>query len=152
LGLLAFLLLAPVGAQAQALMLRSSGERIAPLGLVPVAQRDAVRRLTSVGAVQVGFVYEFSAVNGVTVWTANGRYCLYMDDTYWVISKADAARLLGSAKVSPPFTYTLPISWMVAIVLAVLAALWRWRGKRFLAAVERRAAASEQRVAGPPDP
>ena len=61
-------------AHAQLVVVRSSGERIEPLGVVPVAQRDAVRALTSMGAVQVGYVFDFDAVYTLDLWTSNGCF------------------------------------------------------------------------------
>lgn len=124
-------------AHAQLVVVRSSGERIEPLGVVPVAQRDAVRALTSMGAVQVGYVFDFDAVYTLDLWTSNGRYCLFMDRQYWTVSREQAALFLGR-EVEPPFAYRFPTGLLVLLSVGLVALFLATHGERFAAALERR--------------
>lgn len=126
-------------AAAQAVAVISGhGQRIAPLGNVPVERRDAVRQLTPFNGVQVGFVYRFDSIYGVDTFTRDGEFCLYMDSQYAPISRAQAAEFLGVSDVSPPWSYTVPPMW-IALGVAATFALWlSVFGKRYVAYMEQR--------------
>lgn len=132
------ILLTAGGASAQIVVVRSAGERIEPIGLVPVNQRDAVRTLTSLGAIQVGYVFDFTALYTLDVWTSNGRYCLFMDRQYWVITEQEAALFLGVPKVGPPLAYRLPVGLGALIALGALAGVLATRGKHIADALEKK--------------
>jgi hypothetical protein len=125
-------------AHAQVVILRSAGQTIEPLGLVPVASRDAVRTLTSLGAVQVGFVYDYDALYSVKVWASSGKYCLFMDQQYWVISREEAARFLGAPSVDPPWAYRFPPGLIALWVGGIVVLLFGRFGGRWASALEKR--------------
>lgn len=136
-ALLVASLLTAGAAHAQIVVVRSAGERIEPIGLVPVNQRDAVRTLTSLGAIQVGYVFDFAALYTLDVWTSNGRYCLFMDRQYWVITKEQAALFLGVTDVDPPLAYRLPVGLVALVVIGLLAGILAARGKRIADCLEK---------------
>ena len=125
-------------AHAQVVILRSSGQAIEPLGVVPVASRDAVRTLTSLGAVQVGFIYDYDALYSVKVWASSGRYCLFMDQQYWVISREEAAHFLGVPSVDPPWAYRFPPGLIALWVGGLVVLLFALFGGRMASALEKR--------------
>lgn len=99
------------------------GETIAPLAQVPVERRDAVRELTPLGSVDVGYVYDDLQLAGVSVWTSNGRYCLYTEHRYWVLTEQQACVVLGLTKIMPPRPYHFPSGLIDAAAIAILAGL-----------------------------
>jgi hypothetical protein len=109
-------------AHAQIVELRD-GETIAPLGVVPVEKRDAVRELTALGSIDVGYVYDDVQLGGVSVWTSNGRYCLYTERRYWVLTEHQACVVLGVTKIVPPRPYHFPSGLIDAGAIAILAGL-----------------------------
>lgn len=136
--LLTVLALGSAAAHAKIVVVRSSGERIEPLGLVTVNQRDAVRALTSMGAIQVGYVFDFDALYTLDLWSSNGRYCLFMDRQYWTISEAQAAQFLGRASVEPPLSYRFPIGLVSLTIVGLLGLLLATFGKRLADFLERK--------------
>ena len=137
-ALLFAILLAAGAASAQIVVVRSAGQRIEPLGLVPVNQRDAVRTLTSMGAIQVGYLFDFTALYTLDVWTSNGRYCLFMDRQYWVITEKEAALFLGVSEVGPPLGYRVPVGLVALLVVGVLAGILATRGKQLADYLEKK--------------
>jgi hypothetical protein len=99
------------------------GETIAPLGIVPLEKRDAVRELTALGSTDVGYVYDDFQLGGVSVWTSNGRYCLYTEQRYWVLTEHQACVVLGLTRIVPPRPYHFPSGLIDALAIAILAAL-----------------------------
>jgi hypothetical protein len=143
-GALLLALTAATAAQAQIVVLHSEGQTIEPLGVVPVANREIVRKLTNLGAVQVGYAYDFVALYGIRLWAGEGRYCLYVDRDYWVISRDDAATLLGLPKseVSAPLVYWFPPGQMVGVGVLLLYGLYVRYGKRLVEALEKRSSSA----------
>jgi hypothetical protein len=139
--LLTVVLLAPAAASAQLLVVSSHGEKIAYIGTVAVGQRDQVRKLTDLQAVEVGFVYQFDAVYTLDLWAWNGRYCLYSGTTYYPISAETAATLIGE-EVDRPREYLVPTGLAVIALVMLVLVLSKLYGLRLVEYLEKKTGAA----------
>lgn len=76
---------------------------------------------------QVGYKYGHFGVFWINFWTWGGEYCVYRDKTYWSLTQAEAAQLLGvtASDIAPPFWYRFPFGLMlVGGIVAVVIAAW----------------------------
>ncbi len=112
-------------AWAEPSIVRAGHESIRPLGVVLADRREAVRRVTNTGALEVGFIWQVWGVAGVPFWRWNGRYCVFMDERYWPIPQAQAAALLGVGveAIDPPLGYWLPSGLVGSLALVLIAVL-----------------------------
>jgi hypothetical protein len=106
----------PSAAHAKGIILITHGDSISHLGEVA---RD--RRVGDLPSTAVGFKYSYFGVFWLDLWTWDGTYCLYKDNTYWELTPADAAYLLNKseAELSKPFPYHVPLGLLILVPLVV---------------------------------
>jgi hypothetical protein len=78
----------------------------------------------------VGYKYSYYGVLFVDFWRDDGQFCIYKEDQYHVISKAEAASLLGipENELDAPFFYRYPpgllgLGFLLTFALFVYAAM-----------------------------
>ncbi len=146
LPVLALLLLSPADARAQI----SWGDSVTHIGDLPKEEREVFEALLSLqggetddsgglgfrrsrsysfgfgerwtAVPEIGYKYEFFSFFFLELWTWDGKYCLYEDDKYVVLTNADAARLLGvsESKLPVPFLYRFPLGLCILVGGVVL--------------------------------
>jgi hypothetical protein len=111
--------LSPAQAHAKGIILITHGDTVSHLGEVAPQYRGPDLPSTS-----VGFKYSYFGIFWLDLWTWDGTYCLYKDNTYWELTSADAALMLNKseADLSKPFLYHVPLG-LVALVGLVLFAV-----------------------------
>ncbi len=71
---------------------------------------------------QVGYVHNRFGLFWLDVWTWDGRYCLFQNDSYWEIEPEQAAAALGVSvdQLTKPMLYRVPPGLVAVLVLVVV--------------------------------
>lgn len=89
-----------------------AGERLALEAELPPEGKRHVKEVTG-RDLSVGFLYEywFLGTPGIDVWTCNGRYVLFDQETYYALTDEELRAVLGTAgvdRLGKPFRYRFP--------------------------------------------
>jgi len=103
-------------AYADAFIVYSYGDVLWPIGDIADDQIDRVSDEIGSDA-SVGFIFTAFSIFWLNVWTWDGRFCLFKDESYWEVSPERAATLLGQqpGELREPFLYTFPLGLLVLL-------------------------------------
>lgn len=117
------LLVLSIGVEAHArragVALITYGETIERLADLPEDRAQVIQK--KMGArPQVGYRYSYFGVFWLNLWTWNGQYCVFHDDTVYVDDEAKISQLLGRPvrSLGKPLGYRVPVGLLVIAVLA----------------------------------
>ncbi len=80
------------------------------------------QNITSIQEPSIGYVHSrFGVLWIFDIWSWDGEYCTYDEDSYTLLTREQAAEILDVpvAEVNPPASYRYPLGLVVLIVLAV---------------------------------
>jgi hypothetical protein len=131
--LVVVILLGPSAAEARGVI--TWGDTVSYVGEVSNQHKLGVQ--AGLGTdVAVGYHYHYWGLFWIDFWTSDGEYCLYRGKSYWPLSPAEAAKLLGQSEsdLGKPFLYRFPLGWLLltavmAIVVLRLALAKRLKDK-----------------------
>jgi hypothetical protein len=112
---------APAEARRGGVIVVNTGHTIKHVAAVPEEFREFVESSCEPGT-QIGLMHDRFGLFWLDLWTWNGRYCLYKDDSYWDLTAEDAGRLLGVevADLPKPLLYRFPpLLCLVAVGAAI---------------------------------
>jgi hypothetical protein len=106
-------------------VLITRGETISHVGNITAKARP---NEVPPGISGVGFKYWYGGLFWVDFFTSDGTFCVYQDKTFWPITQAQAAELLGipESELSAPFWYRFPPGWFIVgaiVAIAVVAGI-----------------------------
>jgi hypothetical protein len=118
----------PAQAEAKGFILITYGDDISKVADIPAAQMEGVKQATGAANPAIGYKYNQFGVFFLNVWTWDGDYVLYENDTYWDLGAAGAAQLLGipADQLKKPLGYKIPPGLILILVLIIGGVAWKF--------------------------